>query len=135
MGGFVISYRNRKGFSFFSLYNVSTDYILGISDVPERTYYDIGELGLSVNSAKNLFLKNANSMVIDKLLQNDKFLQATREIGSYFSNVPNVASIAGNRLYDSAFDFTSELIIRRKIPLDKDVRALTILLKKFFLIL
>lgn len=36
------------------LYNVSTDYICGISNFPEKTYFDIEELGLIVPAAMNL---------------------------------------------------------------------------------
>ena len=40
------------------LYKVPTDYILGLSDTPENTGYDIKELGLSVEAAKNLYSGN-----------------------------------------------------------------------------
>ena len=35
-------------------FNVSTDFLLGEVDVPDRLNYDISELGLSVQAAKNL---------------------------------------------------------------------------------
>ena len=48
------------------LYKVPTDYILGLSNTPENTMYDIKELGLSVEAAKNLYLKNGYKVVVIK---------------------------------------------------------------------
>ena len=39
------------------LYGVTTDYILGLTDVRENTDYDIEELDLYVEAAKNLYIK------------------------------------------------------------------------------
>ncbi|MFQ7014546.1 MAG: hypothetical protein ACLRRU_09445 [Faecalibacterium sp.] len=36
------------------LFNVSTDFLLGETNIPDRKNYDIAELGLSVEAAKNL---------------------------------------------------------------------------------
>lgn len=35
------------------LFNVSTDFLLGETNIPDRKNYDIAELGLSVEAAKN----------------------------------------------------------------------------------
>lgn len=40
--------------SLATLYDVSTDYILGLSNTPEKMYDDIKVLGLSVEAAQNL---------------------------------------------------------------------------------
>ncbi|MFR3223435.1 MAG: helix-turn-helix domain-containing protein [Faecalibacterium sp.] len=37
------------------LFNVSTDFLLGETNIPDRKNYDIAELGLSVEAAKNLY--------------------------------------------------------------------------------
>ena len=67
------------------LYKVPTDYILGLSDTPENTGYDIKELGLSVEAAKNLYSGKVDSRVINELLMNDKFAVATKMMATYFS--------------------------------------------------
>ena len=36
------------------VFNVSTDFILGTTEIPDKKNYDISELGLSVEAAKNL---------------------------------------------------------------------------------
>lgn len=35
--------------------NVSTDFLLGNTDIPDRKHYDIGELGLTVQAARKTF--------------------------------------------------------------------------------
>lgn len=67
------------------LYGTTTDYLLGLSNVPERTYYDVERLGLSVNAAKNLLSGKADPRVMNELLLNKKFLTATRMMASYFT--------------------------------------------------
>ena len=67
------------------LFGVTTDYLLGLSNVPERTYYDVERLGLSVNAAKNLLSGKADPRVMNELLLNKKFLTATRMMASYFT--------------------------------------------------
>ena len=35
-------------------FEVSTDFLLGVTDIPDRMNYDIAELGLSVQAAKKI---------------------------------------------------------------------------------
>ena len=55
------------------------------ADVPERTYYDVEELGLSVEAAGNLYSKKADARVVNELLINEKFLLATKQLAAYFT--------------------------------------------------
>ena len=66
------------------LYNVSADYILEIANVPEKTYFDIQELGLSVEAAKNLYSGKVSTKVINELLINEKFATATKMMDLFF---------------------------------------------------
>ena len=106
------------------LYNVTSDYILGISDVPEKTYYDIGDLGLSVAAAKNLYTNNASKSAVNALLQNDKFLYATKQMETYFNGVASRAYQACNDLYNFSFDILTDAIHAGRIPWDKDMKEL-----------
>ena len=58
------------------LFNVSTDFLLGVTDEPERKNYDISELGLSVQAAKNLYTGKVNADVVNGLLTNPYFAEA-----------------------------------------------------------
>ena len=49
------------------LFNVSTDFLLGETNVPDRKNYDIAELGLSVEAAKNLYTGRVNTEVVNPI--------------------------------------------------------------------
>ena len=51
------------------LFNVSTDFLLGETNIPDRKNYDIAELGLSVEAAKNLYTGRVNAEVVNLLLE------------------------------------------------------------------
>ena len=50
-------------------FNVSTDFLLGEVDVPGRMNYDISELGLSVQAARNLSTQSPGSQSISTCLK------------------------------------------------------------------
>ena len=52
------------------LFNVSTGFLLGETNIPDRKNYDIAELGLSVEAAKNLYTGRVNAEVVNLLLEN-----------------------------------------------------------------
>jgi transcriptional regulator with XRE-family HTH domain len=107
-----------------NLYDVSADYLLGISDVPQKTYYDLKALGLSVEAAASLLTKNANQEVVDALLRNENFLEATRLMATYFSEIAVIAFATGNSLYDFSYDLATEFINRGRIPKNSETDAL-----------
>jgi len=92
------------------IYNVPTDYILGLSNVPENTAYDIAELGLSVEAAKNLYSKKIDSRVINELLLNENFAVATRMMATYFSHAVTKLIQSQNVLLDNSMNVLDELI-------------------------
>ena len=59
------------------LFNVSTDFLLGETNIPDRKNYDIAELGLSVEAAKNLYTGRINAEVVNLLLENARFAELT----------------------------------------------------------
>ena len=67
-------------------FNVSTDFLLGESDVPDRVNYDISELGLSVQAARNLYTKKVDPRVVNRLLESPKFAETTYQIASFLSD-------------------------------------------------
>ena len=104
------------------LYKVPTDYILGLSDTPENTGYDIKELGLSVEAAKNLYSGKVDPRVINELLMNDKFAMATRMMATYFSGAVAELMVTQNKLLDFSYDLLYELTQTEKIPNDNDIK-------------
>lgn len=106
------------------LYNVSTDYILGISNTPEKTYYDIEELGLSVDAAKNLYSGKVDARVVNCLLLNNKFALATKMMATYFSDSVANLLAAHNEILDSSYDFLAFNIENGTIPNDAEIKNL-----------
>ena len=104
------------------LYKVPTDYILGLSDTPENTGYDIKELGLSVEAAKNLYSGKVDPRVINELLMNDKFAIATKMMATYFSGAVAELMVRQNKLLDFSYDLLYELTQTEKIPNDNNIK-------------
>ena len=51
------------------VFEVSTDFLLGEVNTPDRTNFDIEELGLSVQAARNLYTGKANAEIVNRLLE------------------------------------------------------------------
>lgn len=68
------------------VFNVSTDFLLGEVDVPDRVNYDISELGLSVQAARNLYTHKVNPQVVNALLENPEFANTTNLISRYLDD-------------------------------------------------
>ena len=58
-------------------FEVSTDFLLGEVDEPDRKNYDISELSLSVEAARNLYTQKVNPKIVSYLLENPQFADTT----------------------------------------------------------
>ena len=81
------------------VFNVSTDFLLGEVDIPDRLNYDISELGLSVQAARNLYTHKANPQVVNALLENPEFANTTNLISGYLDDELAKGFAAQNQLY------------------------------------
>ena len=80
---------------------VSTDFILGQTDFPERRNYDIGELGLSYKAAMALYTRAVDTDVVNRILESPQFPAITRMIARYFKD-SNAEGPAGlNAMWDT----------------------------------
>ena len=55
------------------IFNVSSDFLLCLTNVPDKKNYDISELGLSAEAARNLYTGRINPEVVCRLLENRRF--------------------------------------------------------------
>ena len=76
--------------SIARIFNVSTDFLLCMTDVPDRKNYDISELGLSAEAARNLYTGRTNPQVVSRLLENRRFAQLTNMIALYFDDIVDI---------------------------------------------
>lgn len=80
-------------------FEVSTDFLLGEADEPDRKNYDISELGLSVEAARNLYTQKVNPKIVSYLLENPQFADTTYQIARYLDNELTAGFAAQNQLY------------------------------------
>ncbi|MCC8091492.1 MAG: helix-turn-helix transcriptional regulator [Oscillospiraceae bacterium] len=81
------------------VFRVSTDFLLGEVDIPDRVTYDISELGLSVQAARNLYTHKVEPRVVNALLENPEFANTTNLISSYLDDELTKGFAAQNQLY------------------------------------
>ena len=81
------------------VFNVSTDFILGTTVIPDKKNYDISELGLSVEAAKNLYTGKVNNDIVNRLLENPRFAAVTYMIAQYLDDTLAGGYAAQNQMY------------------------------------
>jgi len=88
---------------------VSTDFILGQTDFPERRNYDIGELGLSYKAAMALYTREVETDVVNRILEHPKFPEITRMIARYFKDTIAEGIAAQNAMWDTLRQFANSV--------------------------
>ena len=87
-------------------FNVSTDFLLGVTTVPDRKNYEIDELGLSAQAARNLYTGKANAQGVNYLLESPRFLELTYILEQYFNDTVAAGYAAQNQLYATLSSLT-----------------------------
>ena len=85
---------------------VSTDFILGQTDFPERRNYDIEELGLSYKAAMALYTRAVDTDVVNRILESPQFPEITRMISRYFKDMIAEGFAAQNAMWDTLQQLT-----------------------------
>ena len=82
-------------------FQVSTDFLLGETDTPDRKNYDIEELGLTVKAAKRLYTGIVNPEIVCQLLEHDKCGELMSRIELYWEGINSAGIAAQNQVYES----------------------------------
>lgn len=85
-------------------FGVSTDFLLGLTDIPDKKNYTIEELGLSPQAARNLYTGTVDNRVINLLLEHPDFSTLTLRIADYLNDTMAAGLAAQNQIYDSVSD-------------------------------
>lgn len=85
-------------------FQVSADYLLGLTDIPDRKNYEIGSLGLSAQAVRNLYTGRVNVDVVNRLLEHPKFPLLTAMIAQYLDDTFAAGVAAQNELFDAMSD-------------------------------
>ena len=78
-------------------FKVSTDFLLGETDIPDRKNYDIEELGISAEAAKLLYTDRLDSRVLNLLLENPHFPQLLALLARYQKEIVRSGIAAMNQ--------------------------------------
>lgn len=68
-------------------FKVSTDFLLGISTMPDPMNYPVGQLGLTEDAAKAMLSRSVHMGILNRLLENQRFGQLTYTM--YYATEPN----------------------------------------------
>ncbi len=90
-------------------FGVSADFLLGITNVPDKKNYTIEELGLTPDSARNLYTGAVDNRVINLLLAHPDFGTLTNRIGDYLDDTMAAGIAAQNQFYDSVSDLMTKI--------------------------
>ncbi len=99
-------------------FRVSTDFLLGVTDVPDRKNYEIAELGLSVQAARNLYTGKVHPDVVNRLLESPRFAEVTYLIARYLDDTLAAGYAAQNQMYA-----TLSSLLRGTVPTKAGVQT------------
>ena len=93
-------------------FGVSTDFLLGLSDDPEPNNYDIKDLGLTVEAAKNLYTEKIDPDVLNLMMEDPRFGTLTYMISRYLHD----AMTEGYRVQSKLYNMTAVMITGMDLP-------------------
>ena len=105
-------------------FHVSTDYLLGITQITSPKSYDISELGLSEEAVTRLITRRIDVDILNRLLEHENFPKLCIMIRNYFDDTIAEGIMARNKVIDFAVDQLTDLMTaepskRKEIIKDK----------------
>ena len=101
-------------------FGVSTDFLLGLTDVPDAMNYPVKEFGLTEKAAKAILSEDIHVEVLNLLLENERFCQLTHTI--HYALEPD--QTAGVLSYDNILAHGESLLLEYMAPSVKIKREL-----------
>ena len=98
-------------------FQVTTDFLLGATNIPYKTNYDIDRLGLTEEAAKRLIRHDLNMDVLNKLLVREDFAILTEQIAQYVDETNRAGMAVMNRVLQIAGNLVAKQA--KTHPLDK----------------
>lgn len=108
------------------VFGVSTDFLLGESDIPDRRNYDIEELGLSAEAARLLYTGKVNAKILNQLIENPHFPQLLQLLGRYqdrtmvtgINALNNYLAFSSSMLLGQSRNHSSDALAARNAAID-----------------
>ena len=104
-------------------FKVSIDFLLGVTDIPDRKHYEIEELGLTIEAAKKLYLRKVDPAIVSQLIEHPKFNELTQQLALY-----QEGTLAAGLAAQEQIQSMTEMLIQQatNYPEDKPAAAKTI---------
>jgi transcriptional regulator with XRE-family HTH domain len=80
------------------IFEVSTDFLLGVTDDPVPSNFHINELGLSVDAAKKIYSCEVDVDILNILIESKDFGTLTKMISAYFTDTTDAAIASQNQI-------------------------------------
>ena len=80
-------------------FQVTTDFLLGLTNIPDRTNYDFAELGLSVEAGKTLYPNSKAAAAVNAMLGSKSFPAMADLLCQYMDGATAEGYAAQNRVY------------------------------------
>ena len=114
-------------------FGVTADYLLGLTDIPDKKNYELSELGLSYEAARKLLHREVNPDALNRFIECESFAELTERIAEFYHSsmtetyakvdglfrgirdLPDVAEDLGYEIPDSERDS-----LKRKLSVLKD---------------
>ena len=105
-------------------FHVSTDYLLGITQITSPKSYDISELGLSETAVTRLITRRIDVDILNRLLEHENFPKLCIMIRNYFDDTIAEGIMARNKVINLVVDQLTDLMTaepskRKEIIKDK----------------
>lgn len=91
-------------------FHVSTDYLLGITQITSTKSYEISELGLSEEAVKRLITGRIDIDILNRLLEHEHFPRLCIMIRNFFDDTIAEGVMARNQVIDFAIDQLTDLM-------------------------
>ena len=108
-------------------FDVSTDYILGRSNIQSRRNYDVSSLGLSEKAIQQLVTKRVNVQVVNCLLEHKTFPYLTRLIYTYFADITARGIQSSNDVLQFGYNLLANMELadpKQKAERNRDLMAI-----------
>jgi len=107
--------------------DVSTDYLLCLTELNSPKNYESGQLGLSEGAVRAIVNRKADVNVLNTLMENQKFHEVLRLINAFFTDTIKAGIMARNELIDFATSSLGDYAKDnpdKKIEIQNDIRLM-----------
>lgn len=99
LSGAVSKLSNGNIVAIAKYFDVSVDFLLGLASIPDRTNYEIAELGLTVGAAKTLCTSKTSAAAVNALLEQESFPALAHMMLQYIDGTAAAGYAAQNQMY------------------------------------